>query len=36
MKPPEKNIPVLIRKGLIVYTDDVRKIKAIRIKYKDK
>jgi hypothetical protein len=36
MKMPEKNIAVVIRKGLIIYTDDASKIEMIKQKFANK
>jgi len=36
MKMPEKNIPVQIRKGLIVFVDHIDKVEQVKIKYADK
>lgn len=33
LKIPENNIPVVIRKGLVVFTNCKSKIEGIRIKY---
>lgn len=35
-KAPEKNIPVFIKKGLIIYTDDASKVEEIKLKYANK
>ena len=36
MKMPEKNIAVVIRKGLTVYTDDISKVEMIKQKFANK